>query len=114
MGNNKFVSVQNYLKNGKVDRPLKKAVANKTKKSLFNINKLAKQLITMIREDSAQDPSEVKTSKRKSLTPMVSEAYKKAQKTKKARTVSNKDLDRGKLSEKVKSRRYAKARGMTR
>mgnify|MGYP003120814019 CR=1 FL=1 len=94
----------------RIDRGLKAAaldVEDKKNRALF------KKIIGR-RKNSAQDPSEVKKSKRKSLTPMVSKAYKKARiKTHSRGIVSGKDLDRGMLSEKVKSRRYTKKRGMT-
>mgnify|MGYP003134825039 CR=1 FL=1 len=92
----------------RIDRGLKAAaldVEDKKNRALF------KKIIGR-RKSSAQDPSEVKKYKRKSLTPMVSKAYKKAQKDKKSRSVSDRDLDRGMLSKGAKARRDTKARGM--
>ena len=71
----------------RIDRGLKAAaldIEDKKNRALF------KRIIER-RKNSPQDPSEVKKPKRKSLTPMVSKAYKKAQKA--GRSVSDKDLD---------------------
>ncbi len=106
---------------GKVDRGLSEAARKKYIKEQKQLEKRIDYIVNALTTGGPQDPSEVKKKKpkRKSLTPMVSKAYKKAaskakrvsdayKKAKKldpSGRISDQDLSRGMVSKKAKRKR---------